>query len=252
MFMRHAALALMFALAACGRSEPPPPLPEPPEVTQPAPWFICDAIDAPVLLVFTREGEAVRVAQYDKPNGAIVQRTEYRAGAQEGAAGSLYTTLLQNGVEAGAIRQVNPGMLETPASAYTTPFTSVRIGEREVSCRWLPRTRLMGFTGRRTIVVHEDQDGDLVYTTYDLAAASGAQPIELSENGRTTTFSVEVRDGAESVTPDGAAFTFDNDGYRYVVTTRRDGTGSVDVSRGGAAVQSEPLIAFQQGSGAAE
>ena len=87
------------------------------------PWFICDAINAPVLLVFERDGATARVAQYDKPNGALIQRTEYTIGAEEGAAGSVYTALLQNGAEAGHVRQINPGMLETPGAAYTTPFT---------------------------------------------------------------------------------------------------------------------------------
>jgi hypothetical protein len=249
--MRRFGFVLLLTLAACGQPEAPPPLPAPPTEAVAPPWFICDAIDAPALLVFARDGDTVRVAQYDKPNGAIIQRTDYRAGRAEGAAGSVYTTLIQNGAEAGAIRQVNPGVLETPGSAYTTPFTSVRIGEREISCRWLPRTRVFGFTGRRSFVIHEDASGDLIYTTYDFMDAAGAQPIELTENGRTTTFSAEVRDGAEDTRPDGSTFTFAaRDGFTYVIALDRDGTGRLDVQRNGEDVQSEPLIAFQQASGA--
>lgn len=249
--MRRAALAFTLTLAACGQSEPPP-LPEAPAVTQPAPWFICDAIDAPVLLAFTREGETTHVAQYDKPDGAIVQRMEYTADASEGAAGSVYTTLLQNGVEAGAIRQINPGMLETPGAAYTPPFTSVRIGERDISCRWLPRTRVMGFTGRRTIVVSEDQDGDLIYTSYDFETAAEARQVELSENGRSTTFSFEARNGSETVNANGARYHFQADvETEIIVTLYANGRGDVQVSRHGPTpVQTESLIAFQQGSGA--
>lgn len=240
--------ATLILLAACGQAEPPPPLPEATQAVDP-PWFICDAIEAPVLLSFEREGATARVAQFEKPSGAIVQRTQYRIGAQEGAAGSVYTTLMQNNAEAGAIRQINPGVLETPGAAYTEPFTSVRIGEREISCRWLPRTRVFGFTGRRSFVVHEDRDGDLIYTTYDFADAASAQPIELSENGRTTTFSVEVRGGEEHMSPDGAAYRFTGeDDFTYVVTLARDGAGRLDVTRGGETVQSEPLIAFVHGS----
>ena len=125
-----------------------------------------------------------RVAQYDKPNGALVQRTEYQIGGQEGAAGSVYTTLIQNGAEAGAVRQVNPGMLETPGAAFTAPYTSVRLGDRDMACRWMPRTRLMGFTGRRTIVVSEDADGDLLYHSYDFATAAQAQAIGIAVCGR--------------------------------------------------------------------
>jgi hypothetical protein len=249
--MRRAALALVIALAACGQTSEPPAAPEPPPVTVTPPWFICDAIDAPVLLTLVRENGVVHIAQYDKPNGALIQRTDYTIGAQEGAAGSVYTTLLQNGAEAGAIRQINPGMLETPGVAYTPPFTSVRIGEREISCRWMPRTRVSAFTGRRSFVVHEDQDGDLIYTTYDFPAAAQAQQIELSENGRSTTFSVEVRGGEEQMSARGVTYRFaGEDGFAYVVTLNRDGTGQLDVMREGADVQSEPLIAYQQGDGA--
>jgi hypothetical protein len=249
--MRRIAFAAALALAACGQAEPPPPLPDDSQRTAAPPWFICDAIDAPVLLVFERDGTTARVAQYEKPSGAIVQRTEYVIGEQEGAAGSVYTTLMQNGVEAGAVRQVNAGMLETPASAYTTPFTSVRLGDRDIACRWMPRTRLMGFTGRRTIVVSEDQDGDLLYHSYDFASAAGAQAIELSENGRTTTFSLEARDGEEEVRPSGARYTFQADSETTITVVAENGRGRVEVrTHGPDPSQSEDLIAYVEGDAA--
>lgn len=245
--------ALAFALAACGQPEAPPPLPEPAQAAAPAPWFICDAVNAPVLVVFNAPASGVSEAvQYDKPNGALIQRTSFTLGEADSAAGSIYTPLLQNGAEAGHVRQINSGMLETPASAYTPAYTSVRIGERDIVCRWMPRTRLFGFTGRRSFVVHEDADGDLIYTTYDFATAAQAQAIELSENARTTSFSVEVRGGEESTNAAGSVYTFDNDGFRYTVTVRRDQTGTLAVSRSGESMQEEPLIAFIQGDSGAE
>jgi len=243
---------LAFALAACGQPEAPPPLLEPAQVT-PAPLFICDATSAPVVLVFSAPANGVsEVVQYDKPNGALIQRTSYTMGDGDGAAGSIYTPLLQNGVEAGHVRQINSGMLETPASAYTPVYSSVRIGERDIACRWMPRTRVFGFTGRRSFIVHEDADGDLIYTTYDFATAAQAQTIELSDNARTTSFSVEVRNGQETTNAEGSIYSFDNDGFRYLVTLRRDQTGTLAVSRNGESVQEEPLIAFIQGDAAAE
>jgi hypothetical protein len=136
--MRRTALAFAILLAACGAPEPPPPLIEAPRVFEPS-WFICDAIDAPVVLAFERDGSTVRVAQYGKPNGEIVQRTEYQAGDPEGAVGSVFTTLTQNGAEAGSIRKINKGMLETPGAAYTAPMSSVRLDDRDISFRWMPR-----------------------------------------------------------------------------------------------------------------
>jgi hypothetical protein len=249
--MRLTALAFVLALVACGRAEPPPPLGEAPTDAVAPPWFICDAIDAPVLLVFERDGNTVRVAQYDKPNGALVQRTEYQIGAEEGAAGSVYTSLMQNGAEASSVRRVNPGVLETPGSAYTMPFVSVRLGDQEISCRWMPRTRLMGFTGRRTVVVSEDGDGDLLYHSYDFAAAAAAQPVELSENGRTTTFSLEAREGVETLDASGARYEFRPDTEtEIIVISGRDGRGRVEVRRHGPPVQNEDLIAYVQGTGA--
>ena len=247
--MRTAAIIVAFSLVACGQAEPPPPLPEPQRAARTPTWFICDAIDAPVLLVFERNGATARVAQYEKPTGAIVQRTEYEIGDQEGAAGSVYTTLLQNGVEAGAIRQINPGMLETPGAAYTTPFTSVRLGTQEISCRWMPRTRLMGFTGRRTIVVHEDADGDLLYTSYDFASAAAAQQIELTDSGRTTTFSLEARDGQEEVRPSGSRYTFQADSETTITVMTESGAGRVEVRRQGPnPAQTEDLTAYVGGT----
>jgi hypothetical protein len=250
--MRLTALAFTIALAACGQSEPPPPLAEAPADRVAPPWFICDAINAPVLLVFERDGTTARVAHYDKPNGALIQRTEYQIGDSEGAAGSIYTTLIQNGAEAGHVREINSGMIETPGAAYTPVYSSVQLGEREISCRWMPRTRLMGFTGRRTIVVSEDGDGDLLYHSYDFATAAEAQPVELADNARTTTFSLEVRDGSEQVDGGGARYQFQSDAEtEIVVISGRDGRGRVEVRRHGPnPVQSEDLIAYVEGAGA--
>lgn len=248
--MRRAVLVFSLFLAACGQAEPPP-APPPAPATVNATWFICDATNAPVILAFERDGTTARVAQYEKPTGAIVQRTEYTIGGEEGAMGSVYTTLLQNGAEAGAVRQVNPGMLETPAAAYTLPFTSVRIGERDLSCRWMPRTRLMGFTGRRTIVVSEDQDGDLLYHSYDFASAAEAQALDVSENGRTTTFSLEARDGQEQVGPTDARYTFQADSETTIIVSVENGVGRVEVQRHGPEpVQTEDLIAYVEGDAA--
>jgi hypothetical protein len=249
--MRHAALAAALLLSACGQSEAPPPLPEAPEQTMEPAWFICDAINAPVLLVFERNGSTARVAQYAKPTGEIVQRTEYRIGTEEGAAGSIYTSLMQNNVEAGAIRQINSGMLEAPGSAYTPVYSSVRIGEREISCRWMPRTRLMGFTGRRTIVVSEDGDGDLIYHSYDFASVAEAQPIDLSENGRTSTFSLEVRDGVETQSAEGTRYQFQADVETEIIASvDAAGVGRVEVRRHGPnPTQTEDLVAYVVGTG---
>lgn len=245
--------AAALTLSACGQSEPPSPEPAQTVATAPAPWFICDATSAPMVLVFGAQANGTtEVVQYDKPNGALVQRTSYTLGDGDGAAGSVYTPLIQNGAEAGHVRAINAGVLETPGSEYTPVYSSVRIGARDIACRWMPRTRLMGFTGRRTIVVSEDQDGDLLYHSYDFASAAQAQPIDIAENGRTTTFSLEARDGAETTNANGATYSFRVDVETdIIVSVGRDGRGSVEVRRHGPnPVQTEDLVAFVQGDAA--
>lgn len=246
--MRRIVFAFVFVASACGQQQAPPPPAEIP-VRQPPPWFICDAINAPALFVFDRTGADVRLAEYDKPDGAIVQRQGYFVGDEEGAAGSVNTELVRDDGVDGWIRQLNPGMLENPGSAYTLPFVSVRLDGRNINCRWMPRTRVLGFTGRRSFVVYEDQSGDLIYTSYNFVDAANARPVDLTENGRTTTpFSVEVRNGAEAQTPQALTYTFETQGFRYVVTLNRDGAGTLDAFRDGVALQSEPLVGYQQGT----
>lgn len=247
--MRSTLFAIVLFLGACGQPAPPPPLPEPPAQAAPEPWFICDALNMPALLVFERQNGVVRVAHYDKPNGALVQRTEYQIGPEEGAAGSIYTTLTQNGAEAGAVRRLSTGVLEAPTAAYTPAFTSVRLGESEAQCRWMPRTRVFAITGKRTIVLHEDGDGDLIYTAYDYADAASARPIELSENARTTTFSAEVRDGAEQMGADGESYRFTAGPITYNVSIERNGAGALQVNGLSPPQAAEPFIALQRGVG---
>ena len=251
--MRRIAFAFAIALAACGQQQEAPPPVEEISMRVPPPWFICDAVNAPALFVFERSNADVRVAEYDKPNGAIVQRQGYFVGDEEGAAGSINTELVRDFGSDGWVRQINPGMLETPGSAYTLPFSSVRLDGRDIQCRWMPRTRVLGFTGRRSFVVYEDASGDLIYTAYNFVDAANARPIELGENGRTTSpFSVEVRNGTENQTPQALSYTFETQGFRYVVTLNRDGTGTLDAFRDGAQLQSEQLVGYQQGTAPAQ
>lgn len=248
--MRRIATAFILTatLAACGQPESPPPVEEAVRRAPPH-WFICDAINAPALFVFDRDGGNVRVAEYDKPNGAIVQRIGYYVGTEDGAAGSLNTELYRDQGVDGSVRQINPGALENPGSAYTLPFTSINLDSRAINCRWMPRTRVLGFTGRRSFIVYEDASGDLIYTSYDFEQAANTHPVELSENGRTTTpFNVEVRNGAEAITPQATTYTFETQGFRYVVTVRPDGTGQLDAFLNEAPLQSEGLLGFVEGS----
>jgi hypothetical protein len=258
--MRRAVFLIVFALAACGQpaqqtasssSATTSALAATPAMAAGAApiWFFCDGIDAPVVYLFgdSPDDGHTRFIEYDKLTGATVRSLDLDVGEGDGAAGSVFFPLTQNGQDFGHVRQVQAGNFETPAAAYTTPYTSVQIGDKNVACRWLPRTRVAGFTGRRSFVIHEDADGDLIYTTFDFAHAA-TQPIDQSDNGRSTRFSVEVRDGQENVQPGGSDFTFaGQDGYSYAIHLDPNGTGTLRVLRNGAQVQSEPITAYLVG-----
>ena len=258
--MRRASIVFALALAACGAQPTTTTAHRAADVAVPAsaastgtpavaPWFICDGIDAPAVFEVEQAASVVRIAEYAKPSGAIVNRSEFDLGEGDGAAGHVYHPFKRDGQDAGFARETNPGVLEHQGIAYTPVITELKIGDRDISCRWMPRTRLLGFTGRRSFVVSEDADGDLIYTAYNFTGAANAKPAELSDNAHTTTFSLEVRGGQEQITPDHTSYRFEHDGYTYVVTANKNQTGALTVLRGGQQVQSEPITAFQTGNG---
>ena len=250
--MRFAAAGLaILALAACNQEPATPPAAEEEHVFMrvPPPWFICDALNSPAMIVFDRNASGdVRVAEYQKSDGSIVQRIGYFVGDEDGAAGSVNTELVRDQGSDGWVRLTNAGMLETPASAYTPRFVSTTLDGRDIQCRWLPRTRVIGFSTRRSFVVHEDASGALTYTAYNFSDAGGARVQDGAENARTTASSLEITGGVAGQTPDATTYTFETQGFRYVVLLNRDGTGAIDVQRDGAPLTNEPLIGYQQGA----
>src|SRR5262245_30123458 len=138
-------------LVGCGPREdaaPRSPGPRPaseagaaPQALRREPWFFCDAIDRPAVLVGHAEQQpgAARIDIHSKA-GAAPSTMLLTLGPQEGAAGSVYQPLLRDGADAGHVRTLNSGMLDDPNAAYTRPVVSVRIGEDDYSCRWLART----------------------------------------------------------------------------------------------------------------
>jgi hypothetical protein len=252
---RFRLLCAALAAASCGQPAIGGDAPEPASTqiatlpSLPASWVICDATNQPLILAFDNapSAGASRLLQIDKTVGAATFDGRIAYGNPDGAAGSIYTPIMVEGSEAGFVRNINPGMLETPGSAYTLPVTSVKFRNAEADCRWLPRTRFIGVTDKRSLVVHEDADGDLVYTTFDFSDGASRTPIELSENGRSTTFSAEIRGGEEYVAPGQTLFSFRAPGaYEYRVLVDSQGP-RIEVWRDGAIALSEPFIAYQLG-----
>lgn len=247
--MRFAIALLVLALAACNQQPAAPAEDEQVSMRVPPPWFICDSLNEASVFVFERNAHNdVHVAEYGKSDGGLLARNGYFVGDEEGAAGSINIELVRDNGSDAWVRQTNPGMLETPASAYTLPFVSTLIEGRDVQCRWMPRTRVAGFTSRRSFVVSEDAAAAITYRAYNFADAGSARAQSSGENARTTNASLELRDGVVGQTPEATTYTFETQGFRYVLSLNRDGTGLLDVTRDGAPLTSEPLIGYQQGT----
>lgn len=253
--VRKLLIAAAACLAACGQPEPssPPPSAKPSATADPAlasasprPWFICDAIDQPAIIVAWPADAAntVRIEIHSK-TGAPVQALSVILGRTEGAAGSVFQNISRGGVDAGYIRTINTGMLDDETGAYTPPVTSVRIDDQDYSCRWLARTRFAGFTARRSVFITQDADGDLIYQAFDFATPG--QPVEFDGGQRSTTFSVEVRDGQETSAAAGDSYAFTNNGYTYEISAPRNGEATLRVLYNGAERLREPFLAFATG-----
>ncbi len=237
-------LALAAFMAGCGASESADdtPPPAPPEAHG---WVLCDGLDAPRIVVINDMGAAgvVSLKIFDKNSGAYDGAHALTRGAPSTIDGVVETPLARDGVAFGAVIAMAPEALADPSGAYTDPVMRVRAGALDLRCRWLERTRLAAFTTRRSLVVSEDDDGDLIYRVFDFADADEAAPIALDSAQWSSRFSLEVRGGAEESGPEGAIYRFSNDGTDYAVTLSETGEGALIVSRGGAEVQREPLIA---------
>jgi len=247
------ALAVLALVASCSPSEnAAPPRERAPATQDAALWFICDALQAPRIFTVRKAADdsAVMVTEYDKSTGAPTLRAAYELGAPVDAAGSRFWALLRDGAAAGNIREANPDLLDAPAAAYTPPIRSIDIGARSDECRWLPRTRLAAFDETHAIAIHEDPDGDLIYLAYDFANSTSLAPIALSDNGRSTVFSLEIRGGAEVAGPGGVEYRFENDGHLYLIVAPTNGPATIEIWRDNVQVQARTLIAHQIGAGA--
>jgi hypothetical protein len=240
-------------LSACAPDAPAPPSEPSPTIHADAPWFLCDALNRPRVLVARKSADGARtlITEYEKPGGAPVLRLEYEIADMRHDAGEVETLLMTEGAPPGRVRALAPEASATGLAAFTPPIRTLIVGDRDFQCRWLPRTRLIGFSETATYVVHEDADGDLLYTAYD-ASLEPARIIELSDNARTTPFSAEARDGREITGPAGSEFRFETEDMLYLVVAPTEGPASVEIWRGDEQLLSQTLIAQQLGTGAVE
>lgn len=192
--------------------------------TQPA-WFICDGLNVPAVVVAGQaKANRIQITRFDKKTGQYRYQI-YGLGQPDPGAGQVYYGLSLAGKPAGFIHATNPGMLENPQMALTQPITSLKLGGEDISCRWEPGTRFLGLSTRRTVLVHQAQDGGLVYQSFDFKNNAASPSLEIQGQA----------------TPTG--FQFANKGYLYTVQVA-PGRAWLSIQKEGRAVQRESFIAY--------
>lgn len=150
--------------------------------------YLCDGVDGPQVAAVSR----TTLWTFAKPGMDMTTRT-ITLGGEDAGAGSVFRDLLDDDRTIGAVRSLNPGMLG-PAEATTLPtLSSIRIGDRETRCRWLPRARLLIVAPERSAIVTQEADGSFTYRSFD-----HDKPGDVTEGGERGTSSVptvEVRGG---------------------------------------------------------
>ena len=205
-------------------------------------WIICDGLAAGRLYVvgLPNATRGVTVTTYDKTSTAAPSSQDLTLGQPDPGAGQVYWPLTgTGGADAGNLHAINPGVLTSPVDAFTPTFTSAKIGAAETSCRWVARTRVMGFSARRTFLITQADDRTLTYQTFDFKDAAKAKPVEPDGAQRTSTPTLQIVGGHESA----AGFSFENNGYTYQVEAGPAGA-SVTVLKGGQQVQQEAMNAW--------
>jgi|WetSurMetagenome_2_1015567.scaffolds.fasta_scaffold282454_2 hypothetical protein len=205
-------------------------------------WFVCAPVDGADMTVVTPPDAKGRITVAQPLSGEAP--SVYRLGQADPGAGQIYWSLSdERGREVGQIHAVNPGMIDDPKAATIPTVTWIRIAGAQWDCRWLGRTRLMGFTRRRAVMVTEAPGGTLEYRTFDVRDAARLKRIQAGGIEQTTTASLDLKGGKATA----SGFEFRNGAYAYDVAASPAGA-QITVRKGGKVVTTEPLIAWTIGA----
>ncbi len=214
-------------------------------------WLLCDGLDQPEIAVASLPDPSgqVTISIFSKAQPPAPPRAEvFHLGEPSPGAGQIYWPLTDSkGREAGNFHAFNPGALDSPADAFTPTFTSMAIGQTQAGCRWLARTRFMGFSARRSYLVTQAADGSLEYQTFDFKDAAGAKPVQPDGAQRSTSPTLDIKGGRETATPTGRLFVFESRGYRYTIDAGDPGQtphAGVIVVQAGKQIFAEPMAAY--------
>ncbi len=212
--------------------------------------FICDGIDVPRIAVARLSGDAISIAVFDKTTHSFIENA--LATREEGGdtKGFLDWDLTLNGKPYGYYDQKGDPRSD-PQRAFTAKVLTFKLNadydantaQGELTCRWSPRTRLLGFTQNQTVQVTEDMAGHFKLRLFDFNPAPQLEapaPDETSTQPRLMiTAGQLVQTGATQ------AYGFSGKvAYRVEVT----GAKARLVTVRGDKTTTEDLLAFQTGA----
>lgn len=208
--------------------------------------FVCDATNRDRVIALsapTRDRRATLLS-FSKP-GLTETARAVRIGRGDAGMGQIFYPLSDaTGTPIGAIRSVNPAMVEPGATTPTV--TSLLLGNETIGCRFAPQTRLLGATPRRSIQVTAAPDGGYRYRSYD--HDTNLPEVSRPWGGRDTRASLAL-DGGHVVDQRGGRRTFEfrARGFVYRVMASTDPLqpgGGIQVWQAGRLVLSEAFGAY--------
>ena len=206
-------------------------------------WFVCAPIDGIDQTVVGLPNAASRlwIAQplSKEPSSA------FKLGRADPGAGQIYWALsdIKTSKEVGDLHAFNPAALDDLKLAPTPTFTEIRIAGASWDCRWLVRTRLLGFSANRVIEITSSPGGGFEYQTFDYRDSAKLKRVELDGAQQTTTSSLDIKGG----TGGKGHWRFQNQGYVYEVAASA-ADARIVVTKAGKRVASEPLVAWTIGA----
>lgn len=212
--------------------------------------FVCDSVDRDRVLVLSAPDRrrGATLTSLSKP-GLVGHQVRVRVGTGDPGMGQVYYPLTNEaGRAVGNVHALNPGMVESGATTPTV--TSVTYGRETTGCRFVPQTRVLGVTAKRSIqVTRSDRDG-FVYRSYD--HGSDLPAVDRPWGGRDTRASLTIAGGRLVEERGGRrVYQFARGGYVYRVLASVDparGGGGVQVWQGGRMLLAEPFAAYTAAS----
>lgn len=207
--------------------------------------FLCDGVDGDrVQLITTPDAKGLSMLWTYAKRGFRTRREVVRVGNQDAGAGNIWWPLLDlEDREIGAVRSLNPGMVEGGGGLPT--LSSIRVHGVVTRCRRLVSAQLMLVTPVRTVVVTRE-DGGLRYSSFD-----HAKPGKVTESGASVSSQPTLSVGGGRLVPaarNHERYEFRNGPWTYRLDASADNRApgaSVTVLKDDRVVQTSTASAYQ-------